>query len=66
MQPEPFPNHKITETGENLSRGVHFFRSLLGKTWLNCGFKITPDLVTRLVFEHNESPKCGEKFSHVS
>ena len=24
MQPEPFPNHKITETGENLSRGVHF------------------------------------------
>ena len=29
MQPEPFPNHKITETGENLSHGVHFFRSLL-------------------------------------
>jgi hypothetical protein len=24
MQPEPFPNHKITETGENLSRRVHF------------------------------------------
>jgi transposase len=24
MQPEPFPNHKTTETGENLSRGVHF------------------------------------------
>ena len=24
MQPEPFPNYKITETGENLSRGVHF------------------------------------------
>ena len=22
MQPEAFPNHKITETGENLSRGV--------------------------------------------
>jgi hypothetical protein len=24
MQPKPFPNHKITETGENLSRGVSF------------------------------------------
>jgi hypothetical protein len=24
MQPDPFPNHKITETGENLSRKVHF------------------------------------------
>ena len=24
MQPEPFPNNKITKTGENLSRGVHF------------------------------------------
>ena len=24
MQPEPFPNHKITGTGENLSRGVIF------------------------------------------
>jgi len=24
MQPEPFPNHKITKTRENLSRGVHF------------------------------------------
>ena len=24
MQPEPFLNHKITEPGENLSRGVHF------------------------------------------
>ena len=29
MQPKPFPNHKITETGENLSRGSPFFRSLL-------------------------------------
>src|SRR5271170_1555611 len=34
MQPEPFPNHKITETGENLTRGVHFFRSLLGDAGL--------------------------------
>jgi hypothetical protein len=24
MQPEPLPNHKITETGANPSRGVHF------------------------------------------
>jgi len=24
MQPDPFPNHKITETGENLSRGAIF------------------------------------------
>jgi hypothetical protein len=31
MQPKPFPNHKITATGENLSRGVHFLRSLLGR-----------------------------------
>ncbi len=30
MQPKLFPNHKITETGENLSRGSPFFRSLLG------------------------------------
>ena len=27
---KPSPSHKITETGENLSRGVPFFRSLLG------------------------------------
>ena len=27
----PPPNHKISETGENLSRGSPFFGSLLGK-----------------------------------
>ena len=32
MQSEPFPNHKITETGENLSRGGTFFRRLLDKS----------------------------------
>jgi hypothetical protein len=30
MRPEPFPNHKITGSGESLSRSSPFFRSLLG------------------------------------
>jgi hypothetical protein len=30
MQPEPFPNHKITKTGEDLSRGVHFSAACYG------------------------------------
>jgi len=30
MQPEPFPNHKIKETGENPKSRRPFFRSLLG------------------------------------
>jgi hypothetical protein len=29
MQREPFPNHRITETGQNLSPRSPFFRSLL-------------------------------------
>jgi hypothetical protein len=30
MRPEPLPNHKIAETGENLSRGVHFSAACYG------------------------------------
>ena len=29
MQPEPFPNHKITGTGRESKSRSHFFRSLL-------------------------------------
>ena len=31
MQSERFPNHKTTETGENLSRGVRFSAAC----WIN-------------------------------
>jgi len=47
MRPEPFPNHKITGSGESLSRSSPFFRSLLGKakiynlTFIN-GMPISP------------------------
>jgi hypothetical protein len=35
---KPSPSHKITETGENLSCGVPFFRSLLEWRTLNYVF----------------------------
>ena len=46
MQPQPFPNQKITETGANLGGGVHVFRSLLcGNTKLS-NFSTSPRVIS--------------------